>query len=649
MSYRKSMRKIAEQNIKHNKGDYAIYFLSLVLSASLFYAFNSFGGQFKTLQINDRLNHLAFMNGLLIFASLLVSVIVAVLMKFASRFLMNKRKKEIGLYSQLGMRKDEIMHLLFIENAFLTISSSVIGLLLGIFLSQFLFIITSKLILQKVQGFTFFFSWQAAIATFVMMGLLLLLLQRKNKKMLKEMSIVELLYKKDTSATFIKQTKPLRAFVLMMILAFLLLVNLKIAYRNMLLQAVISLIIAACMMGILAYLILALYTQKTNIKKHTSDITPMMIRSQSHETRRIWPFSTGILFMGMIIFVLGMLSSYTIGKDLPHMTPFDVEITSFDQQDIVESLRLEGVDVKEYADKWVSYRQYTLNELTKESFFKTIHNNPSPDAFNEFLIIDIDDYNQLLELQGLSPIPLKENEFIFNYNTEDVDEEIKKGAYQSNVEIAHRTYQLKSIETADLYNANGRSDGGTVIINTENVDNLNYHRDYLSFQLKENIDYDQFFTDYLHHSPSNLQFNGKNDIILEIAGTQIGMGYIAMYLGVILILSSAMLLSIKVISYTLSSLKDYQILHRMGVRSDDIFTSIRKQNRFYFLVPLLVGLVASLLAMVAFVFVLGNIPMNIVFKYSMLLFLIIFLAYISYLIVSSKMSVQMIGTNLKRL
>lgn len=99
--------KLIFRNVHKNIWDYLIYFLTLTLSVSLFYAFNSISDQpaFSDMGITGSL--LYDQLGILLSAlSVVIAVVLAFLIIYANQFLLKRRKKELGVYMVLGMKKD---------------------------------------------------------------------------------------------------------------------------------------------------------------------------------------------------------------------------------------------------------------------------------------------------------------------------------------------------------------------------------------------------------------------------------------------------------------------------------------------------------------------------------------------------------------
>lgn len=91
--------KLIFRNVRKNIRDYLIYFLTLTLSVSLFYAFNSISDQpaFSDMGMTGTLlyRQLGIMLSTL---STMIAVVLAFLILYANQFLLKRRKKELGVY-----------------------------------------------------------------------------------------------------------------------------------------------------------------------------------------------------------------------------------------------------------------------------------------------------------------------------------------------------------------------------------------------------------------------------------------------------------------------------------------------------------------------------------------------------------------------
>ena len=98
--------KLAFKNMKKSIKDFAIYFLTLVLGVAIFYMFNSLDSQEAMMQVSKSTKDLIeIMIQMMGMVSVFVAVVLGLLIVYANNFLINRRKKEFGIYMTFGMRK----------------------------------------------------------------------------------------------------------------------------------------------------------------------------------------------------------------------------------------------------------------------------------------------------------------------------------------------------------------------------------------------------------------------------------------------------------------------------------------------------------------------------------------------------------------
>ena len=158
--------KLSIRNMKKSFKDYAIYFLTLVLGIAIFYMFNSLDSQEAMLQVSQSTRDMIqLMIQLLGMVSVFIAIVLGFLIVYANNFLVNRRKKEFGIYMLLGMGRRQISAIILLETILIGILSLVVGLFIGIFASQFMSVLVAKLFEADMTEFTFVFSKDACIKT----------------------------------------------------------------------------------------------------------------------------------------------------------------------------------------------------------------------------------------------------------------------------------------------------------------------------------------------------------------------------------------------------------------------------------------------------------------------------------------------------
>ncbi len=126
--------KLSFNNMKKSIKDYSIYFLTLVIGVAIFYMFNSIDSQQAMLRVSSSQREIIkLMITMLGFVSVFVAIVLGLLIVYANNFLINRRKKEFGIYMILGMGKRKISKIILMETIFVGIISLIVGLVVRYF------------------------------------------------------------------------------------------------------------------------------------------------------------------------------------------------------------------------------------------------------------------------------------------------------------------------------------------------------------------------------------------------------------------------------------------------------------------------------------------------------------------------------------
>ena len=82
----------------------------------------------------------------LTFVNIVIVFVVCFLINYTTRFMFEKRSKELGTYMLLGIKKKEIARLLVLENILLGFLAFVLSIPLGFLFSQFVSLVIVKML-----------------------------------------------------------------------------------------------------------------------------------------------------------------------------------------------------------------------------------------------------------------------------------------------------------------------------------------------------------------------------------------------------------------------------------------------------------------------------------------------------------------------
>lgn len=168
--------KLAWGNLRRTFRDFAIYFATLMLSVALFYSFSTLINQTVFVGLGSSTSSLMlrmgeFIQGLSIF----LMIIIGILIVYANIFFMRRRVKEFATYLLLGMKKTSLALVILIENILVGISALVMGLIVGVVISQFSSLAILKLFNTPVERFHFLLIPDAFVFTACMFACVFLI------------------------------------------------------------------------------------------------------------------------------------------------------------------------------------------------------------------------------------------------------------------------------------------------------------------------------------------------------------------------------------------------------------------------------------------------------------------------------------------
>lgn len=159
--------KLALRNVRRSVKDYAIYFLTLIFAVAVFYSFNSIGEQQVLFDLESEASARQFSltQGVLNLFSWLITFVLAFLVIYANRFLIRRRKREFGTYLVLGMTPRSVSLIVLLETALVGVVALLVGLVVGLLLSQGLSFLTAYLFGTTLQHYQFVLAPQGVLMT----------------------------------------------------------------------------------------------------------------------------------------------------------------------------------------------------------------------------------------------------------------------------------------------------------------------------------------------------------------------------------------------------------------------------------------------------------------------------------------------------
>ena len=625
--------KIALNNVRKSFKDYSIYFLTLTLGVCIFYAFNSIGDQKAFLELGKRqAEYIKVLQGLISGISVFISCVLGGLILYANNFLVKKRKKELGIYMTLGMGKNKISKILTYETALVGIISLVVGLGVGIIVSQGISAFASKLFEVSLSDYKFLLSTDAILKTVLYFGIIFILVMIFNTFVISKYKLIDML----TAAKKNEDIK-IKNPILTAIIFFISLGLLGVAYKLVIkvgLNPTDRMFLVSIVLGILGTLLLffslagfVLYVLQKNKNIYLKGLNIFVLRQMNSKINTNFLSMTVIclmLFLTISTLATGLSFKNALEKGLENTTPFDASATYYIDED--SKIKTAEESIKELGfkfnpeDKIVSYNEYKLEKTNLESLLnknaegKNIKDIVEAMTYKGTNAISISSYNDIRALSGEKPLSLANNEVLISSNLGEVENTLKNILKNNEkIEIDGKEYKIannaligegKVIKEA--FESTGMTNNFFTLIVPDNiVSNLNPIANKININFPKNSNEEERVQKLFNEYRDGVVDSGKYGFVNGYTKARIyednnGMTnivlFIGIYLGVIFLISSTAVLALQQLSEASDSIDRYKSLRRIGVSQKMINKSIFTQVSIYFGLPLVVALVHSVVA-----------------------------------------------------
>ncbi|MDE5558006.1 MAG: FtsX-like permease family protein [Ruminococcus sp.] len=631
--------KLSLSNIRKSFRDYAIYFFTLIIGVSVFYVFNAIGEQTAFLQVSQNTSDIIdLLKNMLNGISAFVSVVLGLLIVYASRFLMKRRNKEFALYLILGMGKGKISAILLIETIIIGLGSLGVGLLIGIGLSQLMSTLVANLFEADMTEYTFMVSSDAIIKTAIYFGIMYLVVMFFNSFMISKCKLINLLQSGKKSEK-LKLKNPVLCVIIFIISACALGYAYYIAgwkTGNMSTEKLVKLIATGAVSTFLIFwsvsgmMLRVIMSMKKTYYKGLNSFTFRQISSKVNTTVA----SMTVICLMLFVTICTLSSAFSIrnsmNANLKEMCPADFELEyaeSHDDElqyvDFIEKAHEYNYNFEEDFSEYVHFREYKDDNFTfADALGSHLEEMQQKYMYMDYEsredIVKLSDYNAISRLYGRKEITLNENEFALMCNFKSIkairDETLKT---DKEITIFGHTLTTKYDECQDGFIdiSSQHINSGFYVVPDSVVDENYAKKDYLIgnynagtkeekqvIEDKINNKYRDFIKDYTSsQNDHNTHYMYVINTKIDIAEATIGLGamvtFIGLYIGLIFLISCAAILALKQLSESVDSISRYEMLRKIGAEESDISKSLFRQTGIFFLLPLLLACVHSVFGM----------------------------------------------------
>lgn len=612
--------KLIFKNVHKNLRDYLIYFLTLMLSVSLFYAFNSISDQPAFSEMGMTRTLLYDQLGILLSAlSVLIAIVLAFLIIYANQFLLKRRKKELGIYMMLGMKKGRISRIFAGETFCVGVIALAVGLILGFILSQGVSLIALKLFAIELDKYQLVFSMGAFRQTVICFALIFFLVMLFNVWSVSSVQLIDLLTASRKNERLKNENRVLPA---LMFLLSILCIGIAgvLFYQNGILPsrenmsfqiAGIALVVGTIL---LFYSFAAVFIQlmRSNKGFYLKGLNTFLVRQIGSKIRTNYFVMTvvcGLLTITICAVSIGASTALAMNKLSQAATPYDLTVfsdVSIDgDSDITDYLATCDVQMSDYAKNMEQISVYDA-DMTYADLFAGQDLNlwPIDEAVpqSRVSVISISDFNRALAMQGKEPVALNDGEYLLNCNYEGTYQYVSEALRtHSELSVGGVTLQRASDEVLQetyVMTSVGNNDRGTLIVPDNVVTTLSKDVNALLVQYKEETNPDEVLQKMIPiglDETHGYRYSEKNMLYDMFYGINALVTFICCYVGLIFLLICAALLALKQLTETTDNIYRYGLLQKLGAKRQQINRTLFVQTGVFFTVPLIVAGIYSIL------------------------------------------------------
>ena len=636
--------KLSFRNMKKSFKDYAIYFLTLVLGVAIFYMFNSLDSQEAMLKVSQSTRDMIqLMIQLLGMVSVFIAIILGFLIVYANNFLVNRRKREFGIYMTLGMGRRQISAIILLETILVGILSLVVGLFIGVFASQFMSILVAKLFEADMSEFTFVFSKDACIKTCIYFAVMYIAVIIFNTLTISRYKLINLL-------TAVRKNEKVKIKnPIISIIVFLISVGLlgfayyivtgginELQTEEELLKPILMGVIGTVgvFWSLSGFILRLIQTRKSIYLKGTNMFVLRQLNNKINTNIVSMSIICLMLFMTISVLSSSLSIKNSLDSQLNEFTPVDVNLyktaylpesykdfnyTDEQREDsrkpVSYTLKTYGYDMNSLKDI-VEFPIYTIPEWTLKyslgGYYETAKTEFPVLAYQKpEQIIKISDYNKIATLYGEEQYSLNDDEYIVLCNFEEMinlrNEALKSN---SNIQVNGKVYHSKYDECKDgfVFIAVNNDNTGIILVpdsfefKDENTEQYFLAANYNAETEEEKVEInnvlagevDSELFDNLTEKGIELEGMTKISLIESSKGLSTIIIFISIYLGIIFLIASSAILALKQLTESSDNKQRYTILRKIGCDEKMINQALFRQIFIFFMMPLLLAIIHSI-------------------------------------------------------
>lgn len=597
---------IVQRNIRRNFKEYMLYFVSLTVSMVIYFMFASlrYSAQIKKIMINS-----VAVNSVLQSAKVILILFIAIFIIYSTHFFMRKRKKEVGLYSLLGITKKQISIMLFWETIIMGGLALVIGVLIGSLGSKLALELLTNLI--KLNAPVYFeFSIKALIDTSVIFLAILLYTAWKSSRIIYQFSLIEMFQADHKGESMPKGSRMLAYMSITLlgigyVLAFYFHEVVKFVKRPMEDPVYVPVIILiAIVLG--TYFLFSSYTvivlkkmrSKRNILyngMNILNISQLLYRVKGNaKLLAIIALLSAVALTAIGTIVSGYFSGQFEAKSkAPYSFSYKKQEDAIEKsiQTVFEENKKKNSIIRDFEVEMVTVKGGPYEEKGNTS----LPNPPSKITY-DFQLMSQSMLNRNAKNMGVKNVNLNPGE-VFIYNLHE-DKNFEKGnRLQLPLEVEPKISVMQDVKHRKLTNLEEL----VVIVPDQLYEMVKQtHQPHIvrNIDVTQQKDSKELTEGLLKIVPEDNELNIGTfyKTNLDVMNSY-GLGlFIGIFLGAVFVLETGSIIYYKQLSEAYANQRYYETLRKIGVTKKEVRKSISKQVRFSFILPVIIGLAHSIFA-----------------------------------------------------
>ena len=629
--------RIALGNVRRSIRDFGIYFLTLVLGVAVYYAFNSVTQQSAVLRLSGNMRTLVQELGTIIRGvSIFVAVLLAFLVLFGNRFLIRRRKREFAIYLTLGMDRRHVSGIVAMESLAVGAGALVVGLAVGVLLSQALLYATARLFNTHVTGFGLMFSGQACAYTVMSFAIIFLVVGALNVLEVSRFRLIDLMNADRKGEKSLVRNLPLSVALFVVSLAFI-----GVAYHELRVNGMYAIDwrfnLATALVSVGTFLLFfsvsgfLLRLGQSARGFYLRGLNMFALRQLSSRVNSAWvsiSIVCAALFLAITSTCGGFAIVSSINQSVSAITHYDVSVAMYSTAQTSYASDADDVSgsgkealLKASVPDWDSLvadsaRIDLYQDPSMRLNLKTLRGDTGvelPDSFAKYTngldkvpiyVVSLSQYNATLALRGDKPATLKANEALVTTDMNNMVSFWQRVALKrEGFDFLGTAMRLRARSTTMEYQNSVNTSVGTIVVPDAALESKRAQLEPLSSLLnvkaKDSRAEARLYKEVVKAHQPGLLFaaESKSTAKEEVVGLTAIVGYLALYIGFVLFVSCAAILAIQQLSDVAESAPRYRVLFDLGAERGMVNHAILAQIATYFLFPLVVALAHSYVAL----------------------------------------------------